>query len=55
VGKAITLWAGLVGGISLEVFGQYGAETFTDPREVFDLHVRTLLEAVSNDPDDARN
>jgi AcrR family transcriptional regulator len=55
VGRAITLWAGLVGGISLEVFGQYGADTFTDPREVFDLHVRTLLDAVSSVPGDARN
>lgn len=55
VGRAVTLWAGLVGGISLEVFGQYGADTFTDPKEVFDLHVRTLLDAVSSIPAGPRN
>ncbi len=31
VAKCLVLWAALVGAISLEVFGQYGADTFTDP------------------------
>ena len=31
VAKCFLLWAGLVGAISLEVFGQYGADTLTDP------------------------
>jgi AcrR family transcriptional regulator len=43
----VTLWAGLVGAISLEVFGQYGADTFSDPPALFDLQVRLLLEIVA--------
>jgi AcrR family transcriptional regulator len=34
--KCFLLWAALVGAISLEVFGQYGADTLTDPAAVFD-------------------
>ena len=30
-GEVLLLWAGLVGAISLEVFGQYGADTLTEP------------------------
>ena len=29
-------WGPVVGAISLEVFGQYGADTFTDPATLFD-------------------
>ena len=32
VAKCFLLWARVVGAISLEVFGQYGADTLTDPR-----------------------
>ena len=32
VAKCFLLWAGLVGAISLEVFGQYGADTLHRPR-----------------------
>jgi hypothetical protein len=32
-----------VGAISLEVFGQYGADTLTDPEAVFDAQVRLLV------------
>ena len=31
VAKCFLLWAGLVGAISLEVFGQYGADTLAEP------------------------
>ena len=34
VAKCFVLWAGLVGAISLEVFGQYGADTLTEPAAV---------------------
>jgi AcrR family transcriptional regulator len=44
VAKCFLLWAGLVGAISLEVFGQYGADTFTDPGAVFDTQIRLLIE-----------
>ncbi|WP_197377486.1 TetR/AcrR family transcriptional regulator [Mycolicibacterium baixiangningiae] len=47
VARTITLWAGLVGTISLEVFGQYGSDTFGDPREVFDLNIRTLVDLLT--------
>ena len=40
VAKCFLLWAGLIGAISLEVFGQYGADTLTDPAAAFDLQVR---------------
>ena len=41
--KCFVLWAGLVGAISLEVFGQYGADTLTDPSMVFDTQLRLLV------------
>ncbi|OBI77973.1 TetR/AcrR family transcriptional regulator [Mycobacterium asiaticum] len=41
--KCFLLWAGVLGAISLEVFGQYGADTLTDPRSVFDTQVRLLI------------
>ncbi|WP_439029190.1 TetR/AcrR family transcriptional regulator [Gordonia terrae] len=44
---ATTLWAVLVGGISLETFGQYGADTFAHPDELFrhqiDLTLATMF------------
>jgi AcrR family transcriptional regulator len=47
VAKCFLLWAGLVGAISLEVFGQYGADTLTEPGEVFDIQVRLLIDMLS--------
>jgi hypothetical protein len=41
--KCFLLWAALVGAISLEVFGQYGADTLTDPALVFDRQIELLL------------
>jgi AcrR family transcriptional regulator len=48
VAGGFLLWAGLVGAVSLEVFGQYGADTLTEPAEVFDLQVGLLIEALSH-------
>jgi hypothetical protein len=45
--KGFLLWAALVGAISLEVFGQYGADTLTEPRAVFDLQVDLLIEMIA--------
>ena len=45
--KCFLLWAGLVGAISLEVFGQYGADTLTEPGAVFDTQVRLLVEVLT--------
>jgi AcrR family transcriptional regulator len=47
VAKCILLWAGLVGAISLEVFGQYGADTLTEPGAVFDTQVRLLIDTLT--------
>src|SRR5690349_8887406 len=43
--KCFLLWAALVGAVSLEVFGQYGADTLTDPGQVFEVQVALLIEA----------
>ena len=45
--RCLTVWAALVGAVSLEVFGQYGADTLRDPAAVFDLQVDLLLDAVT--------
>jgi AcrR family transcriptional regulator len=44
--KCFMLWATLVGAISLEVFGQYGADTLTDARPVFDGQIRLAIDAL---------
>ncbi len=43
IAKCFAIWAGVVGAISLEVFGQYGADTLSDPEAVFETQVRLLL------------
>jgi len=43
VAKCFLLFAGVLGAISMEVFGQYGADTLTDPEAVFDAQVRLLV------------
>lgn len=50
VAKCVTLWAGLVGAISLEVFGQYGPDTLTDPHAMFDLQVELLIGMLTSKP-----
>jgi AcrR family transcriptional regulator len=47
IAKCFLLWACLVGAISLEVFGQYGADTLTDPAELFDSQVRLLVDVLA--------
>lgn len=46
VAKCVLLWAGVVGAVSLEVFGQYGADTLTDPESVFDAQLRLLVDVL---------
>lgn len=41
--RCFVLWAALIGAISLEVFGQYGADTLSDPAAVFDRQIELLL------------
>ncbi|WAC55834.1 TetR/AcrR family transcriptional regulator [Gordonia sp. SL306] len=40
---ATTLWATTIGAISLEVFGQYGSDTFTDPEALFVAQIDLAL------------
>ncbi|WP_029114055.1 TetR/AcrR family transcriptional regulator [Mycobacterium sp. URHB0044] len=46
--KCILSWAALVGAISLEVFGQYGADTLTEPALVFDGQVELLIATLTS-------
>jgi AcrR family transcriptional regulator len=46
--KCFLLWAALVGAISMEVFGQYGADTLTDPESVFDGQIALLVDMLVN-------
>ncbi|WP_019972841.1 TetR/AcrR family transcriptional regulator [Mycobacterium sp. 141] len=45
--KCFLLWAALVGAVSLEVFGQYGADTLTNPRLVFEVQIRLLVDVLA--------
>lgn len=47
VAKCLVLWSGVVGAISLEVFGQYGADTLTDPKAAFDTQARLLVDLLA--------
>ena len=47
IAKCFLLWAGVVGAISLEVFGQYGTDTLTDPEAIFDTQLRLLVDLLS--------
>ncbi|HEY5150232.1 MAG TPA: TetR/AcrR family transcriptional regulator [Mycobacterium sp.] len=45
--RCTVAWSIVVGAVSLEVFGQYGADTFSDPGAVFDEQVRILLDVLA--------
>jgi AcrR family transcriptional regulator len=48
IAKCFAIWAGVVGAISLEVFGQYGADTLSDAQTVFDTQVRLLVGVLTH-------
>ncbi|MEE6177456.1 TetR/AcrR family transcriptional regulator [Mycobacterium sp. 050134] len=50
VTKCFLLWAGVLGAISLEVFGQYGADTLTDPEAVFEAQLGLLIDVLGQHP-----
>jgi AcrR family transcriptional regulator len=54
IAKCFAIWAGVVGAISLEVFGQYGADTLSDPRTVFDAQVRLLVSVLTRSDVDSQ-
>jgi AcrR family transcriptional regulator len=43
LGRAVMLWSVLFGAVSLEVFGQYGTDTFGEPAALFEHQVRLAL------------
>lgn len=45
----LSTWATVVGAISLEVFGQYGADTLSDPGAVFDAQLGLLVHMMSSE------
>ena len=47
--RALLLWSTVVGGTSLEVFGQYGADTFREPRQSYDQQLRMALAVLRGD------
>lgn len=49
VAAATTLWATIIGGISLDVFGQYGADTFAHPDALFTTQVDAVLSLLFDD------
>lgn len=46
--RCFLVWAALVGAISLEVFGQYGPDTLTEPTVVFDGQIRLLVQMLAS-------
>lgn len=48
IAKCFAIWAGVVGAISLEVFGQYGTDTLSDVQMVFDTQVRLLVGVLTH-------
>lgn len=49
VARGMLAWAALFGCVSFEIFGQYGADTFTDPKDIFEHHLAALVESVGLD------
>lgn len=46
IARGVLVWAALFGCISFEVFGQYGAETFRRPEDLFEHHLAVLQQTV---------
>ncbi|PND58474.1 TetR family transcriptional regulator [Mycobacterium sp. ENV421] len=45
--RCTAIWAMIIGAISLEVFGQYGSDTFTDPRALFDEQLHLAVDLLT--------
>ncbi len=46
IARGLLMWAALFGCISFEVFGQYGPDTLTQPKDLFEHHLAVLEESV---------
>ncbi|TDT29051.1 TetR/AcrR family transcriptional regulator [Naumannella halotolerans] len=53
VAAGTLLWSVIIGGISLEVFGQYGDESFSDPEALFAHQIRQVLASIFVDAADS--
>jgi AcrR family transcriptional regulator len=42
--RAFSVWTGLFGAVSFDVFDMYGTDTFTDRAEVFEQHLDNLID-----------
>ncbi|ONM46422.1 TetR/AcrR family transcriptional regulator [Nocardia donostiensis] len=47
--RGLTVWCTLFGAVNFDVFDMYGADTFTDRTEVFDLHLDAVLALLGAD------
>ncbi|APE14744.1 TetR/AcrR family transcriptional regulator [Mycobacterium crocinum] len=48
--RCTAVWAMMIGAVSLEVFGQYGTDTFTDPRVLFDQQIELAVDLLTAGP-----
>jgi AcrR family transcriptional regulator len=48
--KGILVWTSLFGAVSFEVFGQYGADTFSARDELFEHHLAVLADMAGLQP-----
>ena len=46
IARGVLVWAALFGCVSFEVFGQYGRDTFTQPRDLFEHQLEVLAGTV---------
>lgn len=46
VARGMLAWAALFGCVSFELFGQYGTEAFAEPKDLFEHHLKVLVETV---------
>ncbi|MET8872823.1 WHG domain-containing protein [Nocardia sp. NPDC004604] len=44
IARGVTMWTGLFGAVSFDVFDQYGTDSFADRAELFELQLEGLLE-----------
>ena len=48
--RCTAAWALIIGTVSLEIFGQYGTDTFTGPGVLFDEQVRLAIDLLTAGP-----
>lgn len=46
IARGLLVWAAMFGSISFEVFGQYGPDTLTQPRDLFEHQLGLLVETM---------